>query len=202
MKLTHEFNEYVVGLVVTDEETGRTVNFQYKQIESNHPTPDYVLTWGCEGDDTYNAFDENELQVISDYVKSLDNSETLEKEITALMHSDLAEKMHDALAEQGYLSYSDIIDLHGELTIQQAKQILDSLEGDTVRITVETNTLKEATLTYPEFTSLEDDMNGDVIKGQVMFFDGVNTMGRTNQKLVRILKIEVFNHEWIEKFVA
>ena len=35
-----------------------------------------------------------------------------------------------------------------------------------------------------------------------MFFDGVNTMGRTNQKLVKNLKVEVFNHELLEKFVA
>ena len=84
----------------------------------------------------------------------------------------------------------------------QANEILKNLSGETVRITVETNTLKEATLTYPDFTSLEDDMDGDVIKGQVMFFDGVNTMGRTNQKLIKILKIEVFNQEWIEKFVV
>ena len=115
MKLTHEFNEYVVGLVVTDEETGRSVNFQYEQIESNHPTPDYVLTWGCEGDDTYNTFNEDELEVISDYVKSLDNRETLEKEMTELMHSDLTDKMRDMMTEQGCLSYSDIVELHKEL---------------------------------------------------------------------------------------
>ena len=115
MKLTHEFNEYVVGLVVTDEETGRAVNFQYEQIESNHPTPDYVLKWGCEGDDTYNSFTEDELEVISNYVHSLENSETLENEMTALMHSDLREKMRDMLAEQGYLDYSDIIELYNEL---------------------------------------------------------------------------------------
>lgn len=202
MKLTHEFNEYVVGLVVTDEETGRSVNFQYDQIESNHPTPDYVLTWGCEGDDTYNVFDESELKIISEYVHSLENNETLEDEITALMHSDLKEKMQDMMTEQGCLDYSDIIDIHGELTIEQAKPILESLEGEAVRLTVETNTLSKGTLTYSDFTSLEDAMDGDVIKGQVMFFDGVNTMGRTNQKLVRILKIEVFDHEWVEKFVA
>ncbi len=83
-----------------------------------------------------------------------------------------------------------------------ANEILKTLSGEAVRITVETNTLKEATLTYPNFTSLEDGMDADTIKGQVMFFDGVNTMGRDKQQLVRILKVEVFNHEWIEKFVA
>lgn len=81
-------------------------------------------------------------------------------------------------------------------------EILASLKGEAVRLTIETNTLKEATLTYSDFSSLEDIMDGDVIKGQVMFFDGVNTMGRTNQKLVKILKIEVFNNEWIEKFAS
>lgn len=115
MKLTHEFNEYVVGLVVTDEETGRSVNFQYEQIERNHPTPDYVLKWGCDGDDTYDVFTEEELEIISDYVHSLDNGETLENEVTELMYSELKEKMRDMQAEQGFLGYSDIVDLHKEL---------------------------------------------------------------------------------------
>lgn len=84
----------------------------------------------------------------------------------------------------------------------QAKEILKTLSGEAVRITVETNSLSEGTLTYGKFTSLEDDMNDDVFNGQVMFFDGVNKMGLTNQKLIKILKIEVFNYEWIEKFVA
>ena len=77
-------------------------------------------------------------------------------------------------------------------------EILKKLAGKTVRLTVKTNTLESAILTYPEFTSLEDDMDGDTIKGQVMFFDGENIMGRTKQKLIEVLKIEVFDHEWKE----
>ena len=77
-------------------------------------------------------------------------------------------------------------------------EILKNLVGQSVRLTVKTDTLESGTLTYSEFTSLEDDLDGDIIKGQVMFFDGVNTMGRTKQKLIEILKIEVFNHEWKE----
>ena len=118
MKLTHEFNEYVVGLVVTDEETGRSVNFQYEQIESNHPTPDYVLTWGCEGDDTYNTFNEDELEVISDYVKSLDNRETLEKEMTELIGEN--EKYYEDAREQTgrrtYKRYTNLYDDDFNLT--------------------------------------------------------------------------------------
>ena len=115
MKLTHEFNEYVVGLVVTDKDTGRTVNFQFEKFTSNHPTPDYVLKWGCEGDDTYKDFSEEELEVISDYVDALPNSEKLEDEMTAIMYSDLKEKMQEMQAEQGALSYYDIKDLYSEL---------------------------------------------------------------------------------------
>ena len=77
-------------------------------------------------------------------------------------------------------------------------EILKNLVGQSVRLTVKTNTLESGTLTYPEFTSLEDDLDGDIIKGQVMFFDGANTMGRTKQRLIEILKIEVFDHEWKE----
>lgn len=77
-------------------------------------------------------------------------------------------------------------------------EILKNLVGQSVRLTVKTDTLESGTLTYSEFTSLEDDLDGNIIKGQVMFFDGVNTMGRTKQKLIEILKIEVFNHEWKE----
>ena len=115
MKLSHEFNEYVVGLVVTDEKTGRSVNFQFEKFNSNHPEPNYYLSHSCEGDETSNAFSEEELQVISDYVDALPNSEKLEDEMTALIYSELKEKMQDMQAEQGQLSYYDIKSLHSEI---------------------------------------------------------------------------------------
>lgn len=115
MKLTHEFNEYVVGLVVTDEETGRSVNFQYEKYNSNHPEPNYYLSHSCEGDETHKEFTQEELEIISEYVSALPNSEKLEDEMTAIMYSDLAEKMRDMLADQGCLYYSDITEIYDEI---------------------------------------------------------------------------------------
>ena len=70
MKLTHEYNEYVVGYVVTDTETGRTLNFQLERIISNHPDPDFELIHSCSGDDTHADFTEEELEEAQEYVES------------------------------------------------------------------------------------------------------------------------------------
>lgn len=89
--------------------------------------------------------------------------------------------------------------------LKNIKLLIDNgitLKGETVRITVETDTLNKGTVTYSDFTSLEDVLNGEIIKGQVMFFDGINNMGRINQRLVKILKIEIYDHEWVEKFTV
>lgn len=85
---------------------------------------------------------------------------------------------------------------------KQALEILKNLVGATVRITVKTNSIARGTMTYPDFISLESDMVGDTIKGQVMFKEGTGTVGRVNQKLVAILKIEVFDGGWLEKFTT
>lgn len=111
MKLSHEYNEYVVGFVVTDTETNRSVNFQFeKDSQTNHPEPNYYLTWGCEGDDTADAFSEEELEIISEYVDSLPETKVLENAITEIMYGDFAEEMKNLQAEQGCLYKSDIIE--------------------------------------------------------------------------------------------
>ena len=45
LDLSYEYNEYVVGYVVTDKNTSRSVNFQFKN--------NGVLDYGLDGDDTY-----------------------------------------------------------------------------------------------------------------------------------------------------
>lgn len=83
-----------------------------------------------------------------------------------------------------------------------AFKVLENLRGEAVRITVKTDELYEGNITYADFTCMSDIMNGDMIKGFVMYSDGVNNMGISGQILVKILKIEVFNFEWIEIFSA
>ena len=52
LDLSYEYNEYVVGYVVTDKITGRFVNFQFKN--------NGALDYGLEGEETYKAFEEKE----------------------------------------------------------------------------------------------------------------------------------------------
>lgn len=70
LDLSYAYNEYVVGYVVTDKNTGRTVNFQFK----NNGALDYDL----EGDDTYQAFKENELEAIKQWLRAHDDVDSLE----------------------------------------------------------------------------------------------------------------------------
>ena len=83
-----------------------------------------------------------------------------------------------------------------------AFEVLENLRGEAVRITVETDELYEGNITYEDFTCVSDIMDGDMINGFVMYSDGVNNMGISDQTLVKILKIEVFHFEWIEIFSA
>ena len=57
LDLSYEYNEYVVGYVVTDKITGRFVNFQFKN--------NGALDYGLEGEETYKAFEEKELKQLS-----------------------------------------------------------------------------------------------------------------------------------------
>ena len=83
-----------------------------------------------------------------------------------------------------------------------AFEILSGLRGEAVRITMETDELHKGTITCADFTCIDDIMDGDMIKGFVMYSDGVNNLSKTDQTLVKILKIEVFHFEWIEIFSA
>lgn len=115
MKLTHEYNEYVVGLVVTDKNTNRSVNFQYEKIDSNHPEPHFYLKWGCEGDDTYLSFTEEELEIITEYVHNLDDSERLEDEYTAIMYSQSKSRLELIQSETMVITQQDILDVYNDL---------------------------------------------------------------------------------------
>ena len=61
-----EYNEYVVGYVITFED-GRSINVQYEPCFSNHPQPDIQAQIGCAGDETIDAFNQDEI----DYIRNV-----------------------------------------------------------------------------------------------------------------------------------
>lgn len=81
MKLSHEYNEYVIGFVVTDQETNRSVNFQLEEITSNHPSPDFEFTHSCEADETNENFTAEELEEAQEYLDAQDDVIRLLSEI-------------------------------------------------------------------------------------------------------------------------
>ncbi|MBF7691781.1 hypothetical protein I2F30_13760 [Acinetobacter sp. SCC474] len=112
MNLEHKYSEYVVGLVVTDKNTGRTLNFFYEAGITNNPEPHHFLTYDCKEDEIYEKFSEKELKEMSSYVSNLPNVETLEDEFSAIINNGLSDKVLKIGAEQGCLYYQDIIDLY------------------------------------------------------------------------------------------
>lgn len=117
LNLTYEYNEYVVGYVVTDKLSQRAVNFQFDPIVSNHPTPNYHVRYGCEGDDSYEAFDEKELEVITDWLRSHDDVRELEAQMTTIAYNPAADKALGELhASQGCLWENDIQEAYDRAT--------------------------------------------------------------------------------------
>lgn len=84
----------------------------------------------------------------------------------------------------------------------KAQKILDILMGETVRITLQTSVAKSAWITYTEFKGLPLDENSNIVDARsVMFVDEYdNVVSRPECKLIKILKIEVFNHGWAVVF--
>lgn len=83
LDLSYEYNEYVVGYVVTDKNTSRSVNFQFKN--------NGVLDYGLDGDDTYQNFNECELEAIKNYLRSHNDVDELENNYALAMELELNE---------------------------------------------------------------------------------------------------------------
>lgn len=115
MKLSHEYNEYVIGYVVTDSETNRSVNFQFDHNRSISYSPfdqAHFLNWGCEGDDTHEAFNEAELEEISEYLSNQTDAKKAEELVTTIFENqEIVEQMQNMLAETSELSYFDLEEL-------------------------------------------------------------------------------------------
>ena len=87
-KFNYEYNEYVIGYVVNYGD-GRSCNFQFDKVFSNHPQPKYELKTGCEGDDTHRQFSDDEIVEMGEFLDSQEDvKETLEAFNTAIYENE------------------------------------------------------------------------------------------------------------------
>lgn len=84
MNLTHEYNEYVVGYVVTDEDTGREINAQFQEYQ--HGYGDYAarIDVACAGDESHEGWSEEEQAEVVAYLNEQPEVLKLESAISAL----------------------------------------------------------------------------------------------------------------------
>lgn len=85
MNLSFEYNEYIIGYVVTDEDTGRSCNFQFDHNRLCNYSPvgqKHFLTSGCEGDDTDESFSEEELDEMKAWLRSYEKVKHAESLVT------------------------------------------------------------------------------------------------------------------------
>lgn len=96
----------------------------------------------------------------------------------------------------------DVIDTINSL--EYAAGVLNKLTNQAVRLTIKTDGNMQGILTIHNFISFEkifEDVEGLIIEGQVMYFNGINCFGKANQKLIEILQIEIFdNGVWDIKY--
>jgi hypothetical protein len=83
--LGHEYNEYVIGYVITTSKGD--VNAQFQKCHSNHPQPAYLLYLGCEGDDTSNHLNDNDRDAVMDYIRNNPDMDVLEEAYTKAMYN-------------------------------------------------------------------------------------------------------------------
>ena len=111
LNLSYEYNEYVVGFIVTDKNTGRSANAQFSDRGNN----DHALKFGCEGDETHAVFTETELEVMTDWLRAQDGVDELEMAYDAANSLPRDEygnhPIADILAEGNGLFKIDIFEL-------------------------------------------------------------------------------------------
>ena len=102
LDLEYEYNEYVVGYVVTDKNTAREINFQFEKYhQSNHPTPDFYLYSQCEGDETYKEFKQYEIDYIAEWLDSKSDVKEAEETYTKAHYVDDGKSILD-IASSGH----------------------------------------------------------------------------------------------------
>ena len=103
-----EYNEYVVGYVVTFTDD-RTINVQYEpNRNTNHPEPDYIAVIGAQGDETIDAFTIDEQEFIKRCVLNIEEIDNFGRMLTEIMYSDNEEAINKVKSNPLY--YSTILD--------------------------------------------------------------------------------------------
>jgi hypothetical protein len=114
MNFIKEWNEYVIGYVLTSDDA-RSLNVQYEvNRNSNHPEPNVVAVIGAEGDETIYAYTDEEQEEIRAYIANNDDISAIAKAMTTIIYSD--NYNNDIWVEfYGVMSESDILDLANEI---------------------------------------------------------------------------------------
>ena len=87
MNFKKEWNEYVIGFILTFDD-GRSINVQFeKNRASNHPQPDMIAVIGAEGDETIDKFNEKEQEEIRQIISADDDIIAVEKAITKIFYN-------------------------------------------------------------------------------------------------------------------
>lgn len=102
LELEHEYNEYVIGYVVTDKTTGREINFQFEKYQqTNHPAPDFYVYSQCDGDETHKAFKQYEIDYIAEWLDSKSDVKEAEETYTKAHYVDDGKTILD-IASSGH----------------------------------------------------------------------------------------------------
>jgi hypothetical protein len=114
MKFTKEWNEYVVGYILTSDD-GRSLNVQFEiNRNSNHPEPSIIAVIGAEGDETINVYTDEEQEKIRNYITNDVDISVIALAMTTIIYSDNYDK--DIWTKfYGVMSENDILDLAGKI---------------------------------------------------------------------------------------
>lgn len=104
-----EYNEYVIGFIINFED-GRFINVQYEKCTSNHPEPAFTASIRCEGDETWRAFDDEELEEINKIVDENKEMAEFGRLYTEVYYSELREELGNFIAENGQLWPIDLLE--------------------------------------------------------------------------------------------
>jgi hypothetical protein len=114
MNFKKEWNEYVIGYVLTSDDN-RNINVQYEvNRNSNHPEPNVVAVIGAEGDETINAYTYEEQEEIKQYILADEKIQAVAKAMTKIIYSDNYDN-NIWVEFYGVMSESDIVDLANEI---------------------------------------------------------------------------------------
>ena len=121
MKFIKYWNEYVVGYVLTSDD-GRSLNVQYEvNRNGSHPEPSIIAAIGVEGDETVDAYTDEEQEEIRNYIMGDDDISAIASAMTTIIYSNNYDKDKDKdiwTDFYGVMSENDILELADEMTNQ------------------------------------------------------------------------------------